>query len=187
MPSFVARLRPHLGLLLAVLALPALAGCVGAVAEGANMTRDRVIVDDNIAAAQAGDAVAQYKVGEALCCSLDEGDAFYSTPQSVAWLCRSADQGYGPASLMLGRIYAGDTVDGVRLLRRVATAIAGSSTDLPVSYAWMRRAQAQGQADAQGDAESVWAELSAEEQQRATALATGSAPLACEWADVIGG
>jgi hypothetical protein len=87
---------------------------------------------------------------------------------------------------MLGRIYAGDTVDGVRLLRRVATAIAGSSTDLPVSDAWMRRAQAQGQADAQGDAESVWAELSAEEQQRATALATGSVPLACEWSDVIG-
>lgn len=189
MHSFVSGVtsRSAWSALFVVLALPLLAGCVGAAVEGANMTRDKVVVNDNIQAAQAGDAVAQYRVGEAMCCSLDEGEAFYDTPQSVAWLCRSAAQGYGPASLMLGRIYAGDTVSGVRVLRRIANAVAGSSTDLPVSYAWLRRAEAQGDADAGSAAEAVWADIPAAEQARATALATGAEPLACEWSDVIGG
>lgn len=47
-------LKPALAGLLAL----ALAGCAGAAVEGANIARDQVVVDQNMAKAQAGDAEA---------------------------------------------------------------------------------------------------------------------------------
>src|SRR3546814_6649013 len=80
---------------IAAITLLALGGCVGAVAEGANIAKDKATVSNNIEAARAGDAEAQYKVGDALCCSLNEGEGFYDTPHSVAWLCSAAAQRHG--------------------------------------------------------------------------------------------
>lgn len=94
-------------LVCAGLLLVALAGCAAPILEGANITRDKVIINNNIDAANAGDAEAQYKVGNALCCSLDDDESgFYDTQKSVAWLCKSAAGGYAPAELKLGKIYS---------------------------------------------------------------------------------
>lgn len=171
--------------IIGILGLLALGGCVGAVTEGANITRDKVVLSDNLAAAQAGDPEAQYKVGKALCCSLNEGEGFYDTPKSVEWLCRAAAQGYGPAAYKLGEIYQGDVVTGVRVLRRVAQKVAGTSTDRAVAYGWLRRAEAYGSGEARATASDLWADLTPEERGRAEAMVTGRTPLPCTWDEVI--
>ena len=172
---------------LCCLALPALAGCVSAAVEGANMARDEVVYDDYIAAAEAGDAEAQYRVGEALCCSLGDREGIYDTRQSVEWLCRAAEQGYAPASLKLGRIYSGSVVKGVRLLRRAAEGVSGRPENLALSYAWLNRAAAQGSEDAEADARSLWPDLDEAEKTRAQALTTGGQTLPCRWDEVFPG
>jgi TPR repeat protein len=169
-----------------VCGLLALGGCVGAATEGANIARDKVIVSNNIEAAQAGDAEAQYRVGDALCCSLNEGEGFYDTPKAVAWLCRAAAQNHAPAALRLGEIYSGDVVDGVRVLRRVAQKVAGSSTDPAVAYGWMRRAEALGAQDARAAGSALWADMTAAERSRAEAMVLGRTPLPCTWEQVTG-
>ena len=171
---------------LGTLALFGLAGCVGAATEGANIAKDKVVVSNNIAAAQGGNAEAQYKVGKALCCSLNEGEGFYDTPKSVGWLCRAAAQNHGPAALKLGEIYSGDVISGVRALRRVAQGVAGTTTRPAVAYAWMRRAEALGVADARKPASALWADLTTAERGEAEAMVTGRTPLPCEWSAVVG-
>ena len=171
---------------LAAAALLTLAGCVGAVTEGANIAKDKVGVSNNIAAAQAGNAEAQYKVGKALCCSLNEGEGFYDTPKSVGWLCRAAAQRHGPAALKLGEIYSGDTISGARVLRRVAAGVAGSTTNMTVAYAWLRRADSLNVVEARGPANEIWAELTAAERADGEAMALGRKELPCEWGAVVG-
>ncbi len=90
-----------------------LSGCASAVVEGGHIARNRSIVNDNISKANRGDRIAQYKVGNAHCCSIDEKDrTFYSTRKAVGWLCASAVQGYAPAMYKIGKIYSGDVVRG---------------------------------------------------------------------------
>lgn len=168
-----------------MLALLLVAGCVGAVTEGANITRDKVIVSNNMDAALAGDAEAQYRVGDALCCSVNESKGFYDTPEAVAWLCRAAAQNHGPAAYRLGEIYAGDVVSGVRVLRRVAQRVAGTSTDRAVAYGWLRRAEALGVGDAREAGRDLWAELDVPERAKAEAMVLGRTPLPCAWDQVI--
>src|SRR3546814_10993486 len=103
---------------IAAITLLALGGCVGAVAEGANIAKDKATVSNNIEAARAGDAEAQYKVGDALCCSLNEGEGFYDPPHPVAWLCSAAAQRHGPASPKLAALYACEPTPGAPPLRR---------------------------------------------------------------------
>lgn len=164
-----------------------LGGCIGAAAEGANIVRDRAVFNNNIAAAQAGDVEAEYAVGAALCCSINEGEGFYNTPVAVSWLCRAATQGHGPAALRLADIYSGDVVDGIRLMRRVAQGVAGTSTNLPVAYAWAVRADMRGVEGARSTVDALWADLAPEDHLLAQGLATDhSRPLPCEWDEVIG-
>lgn len=169
-----------------VLGLSLLAGCAGAAVEGANIARDRLIASNNQAAAQAGDAEAQYRLGDALCCSVNEGDGFYDTPKAVGWLCRAARQNHGPAAYKLGEIYAGDVVDGVRVLRRVAQKAAGSSTDRAIAYGWMRRAEILGVGEARAAGTDLWIRLSTAERAKAEAIVLGRSPLHCTWDEVFG-
>lgn len=173
-------------MMLAVPGLLLLAGCAGAAVESANVVRDRMIVSNNLAAAEAGDPEAEFRVGDALCCSVDEGgEGFYDTPRAVGWLCRAAAQNHGPAAYKLGAIYAGDVVDGVRVLRRVAQRVAGSSTDYAVAYGWLRRAETLGVADARRASADLWTRLDAEERGRAEAIVLGRTPLPCTWEQVF--
>lgn len=168
-----------------LLLLPLLAGCAGVAAEGANVARDKLVVQNNIEAARAGNADAQYKVGDALCCSIHEGEGVYDTPMSVAWLCRAAAQGHGPAALKLGEIYSGDVISGLRVMRRVGQKIAGSTTDGPVAYAWLHRAETLGVKGANAAAGELWGTLTPGERDEASAMANGQRPLPCEWQDVV--
>lgn len=170
----------------AALSLAVLGGCVGAVTEGANIARDKVIFSSNIDAARDGDLEAQYRVGKALCCSLNEGEGLYNTPAAVGWLCKAADRDHGPAALEIGDIYSGNVVSGVRLMRRLAQMAAGSATDRPTSYAWYRRAENLGVTAARERAADLWAEMSAGERRRAEVFVLGDSQLPCRWNDVVG-
>lgn len=86
---------------LCCLALPALAGCVSAAVEGANMARDEVVYDDYIAAAEAGDAEAQYRL--ALVLRSGRTEAPDGPEQAVAWLRKAAEQGHAKAKEALGQ------------------------------------------------------------------------------------
>jgi TPR repeat protein len=149
----------------------ALAGCAGVVTESANIAKDKIMVERNIDRARAGDAEAQFKVGSSLCCSLMEDRAsFYDTDQSVTWLCMAARQAHAPAMLKLGKIFSGDTVDGVRVMRRVTSAAVGSSQNLPAAYAWTRMSADRGNRDAASLADSVWTSMTPADKQLASAM-----------------
>lgn len=163
----------------------AVSGCVGAVSEGARGAAAKITVDQNMAAARRGDREAQFKVGEALCCGVSERGGFYDTKQSVAWLCASAAQGYGPAMFKLGRIYAGDTVDGVRVIRRAANAVVGVSQNLPVSYAWFANAKAYGVAEAEESRQEIWKEMNSAQQKFAADQTAKGTKAICEWDEAM--
>ena len=162
-----------------------LSGCVSAALEGANIAKDEVVLRDNLAAAQQGDAVAQYKVGDALCCSVNEGSGFYDTRQAVGWLCASAVQGHVPAMHKIGEIYSGDVIDGVRLARRVAQGVAGTSENHPVAYAWLVQAAERGENDAQPLADELWDGMSSVEKDETRKLVDAGLQATCRWEDAI--
>jgi TPR repeat protein len=162
-----------------------LSGCVGAVSETANIAKDKIIISNNIKKAQAGDPEAQFKVGDSLCCSIgDSNKGFYDTKKSIEWLCRSADSQYGPAAFKIAQIYSGDTVSGVRVIRRIASKIAGKISVPSVAYSWFRFAEKYGEKDARKRADSMWASLDEKEREEAREYVTGQKKLPCLWADV---
>lgn len=161
-------------------------GCASVAIEGANVAKDEVVISKNIEEARAGVAEAQYKVGDAYCCSIHEGSGLYNTKTSVDWLCRSAKQDYAPAMLKLGKIYSGDVIDGVRVSRRVAQKLAGTSKNLPVAWAWLQLAADREEGNAAERASKVWEKL--DEAERAEAQQTYEKELSasCQWGEVIG-
>jgi len=156
-------------------------GCATVGIETANISKDKVVYNRHIEAAKNGDPVAQYKVGDALCCSINEKAVFYDTPKAVSWLCLSARQGHGPAMLKVGRILSGDVVDGVRLARRVAHSVAGKSTNFPVAYGWLRAAEGHGVPEARDRADNLWSEMSEPERAASKEFEGASLPKACTW------
>lgn len=165
--------------------LAALSGCASAVVEGARATASEVTINKHLAAAQAGDRVAQFEVGSAYCCSVNEGSELFNTPKAVGWLCRSAAQGYTPAMRKLGQIYMGDTIEGVRLSRRLARAVVGSSTNLVVSYAWLKQAAAGGEPEAGEEAAEVWSMLTPSQRQEANRQLSLGTNATCRWEQAI--
>lgn len=165
-----------------------LGGCATAAIETAQAAKSEVIIQANLEEAGAGDAEAQYKVGKAFCCSLHEGSGLYNTERAVHWLCESARQDYTPAMYELGKIYSGDTVDGIRLARRLAAGVAGSSTNLPVAAAWLQFAKDRGDAEAADMLPDLWSDMSEDDLAAARSIVErGMSEAPCRWGDVIGG
>lgn len=162
-----------------------LGGCATAAIEGAQVTKSEIIIAQNIDAARAGNPRAQFLVGEAYCCSLHEGSGLYNTQTSVEWLCKAARQSYAPAMFKLGKIYSGDTIDGVRLARRVAAGVAGTSTNLPVAAVWLRLAEMNGESDATDRLADVWEDMSTDDRAAAQQIFNDGLNAPCVWNEVI--
>ena len=160
------------------------AGCAAVVVEAAYGAKAKATYENNIDAANKGDKVAQFKVGEALCCEVNGRDGAYDTRRSVEYLCKSAAQGYGPAMYKLGRIYNGDTVDGVRLMRRAAAA-AMAPTNPPIAYAWFTNAKAYGEKDAADAAQEEWKEMTPQQQEVAKMQADRKLNATCRWEETM--
>ncbi len=127
-----------------------ISGCVSTAMEGANIAKDETVRSNNMAAANAGDAEAQYKVGKSYCCSpKNSTHAVYDNNKATEYLCLAARQNYAPAAYKLGNIYSGDTVSGLRLLRRAANAVSGDHlTNKTIAYYWYQQAALNNSEDA---------------------------------------
>lgn len=123
-----------------------LTGCAGVMVESARITHAATVRDNNMQAARAGNAEAQYLVGKSFCCTpRNNVDAFYNNSKATEFLCLAARQNHAQAAFELGKIYSGDRIDGIRLLRRAVTAIQGDDfTNNQVAYYWFKQAQLNG-------------------------------------------
>lgn len=91
----------------------ALASCsTGNKFEEANAARLR---GQLTAAAQKGDAKAQFDLGKTYCCNSGEPSGLIDNQVATQWFCRAARGGYAPAMRSLGRLYAGDLLGGPSL------------------------------------------------------------------------
>ncbi len=165
-----------------------LAGCIGAALEGANMTKDEVVRASNKEAAQSGDAEAQYKVGNSYCCAPGDGGAVYDNQKATEWFCRAAYQDHAASQWELGKIYSGDLVDGVRIIRRAATMVAGAGkdrTNRSLSLMWFELAAQNGNERAPKEASRLREDMSVAEIAESDLLLENWREAPCEWDDVF--
>lgn len=132
---------PRAALLLSIATIT-LGGCFGAAMESGRISAALAERNRHMDSALAGDAEAQYRVGLSYCCApRDDADAFYNNRKAIEFLCLAARQDHADAAFALGKIYAGDTIDGLRLWRRVATAMREDHlVDESVAAYWYGRA-----------------------------------------------
>ena len=156
--------------ILLLLTSTALTGCVGVAIEGVRMAAAASARSQNMDAALAGDAEAQYRVGMSYCCMpRNDAASFFDNRKATDFLCRAARQKHAAAAYELGKIHAGDTVTGLRLIRRAATWVAGDGVDdKVVAYYWFNRAADWGRTDARHAAD----QLGAQDISRFTSPAT---------------
>lgn len=123
---------------LAIFGILLTAGCASVPLELVDAAADQVRYSHNIDHAEAGDPIAQYAIGKALCCS----------EEAILWFCRSASQGMAEAMFRLGRIYAGDTADGPGLISRVIALVNEGEVDHAQAIYWFQMAAKTGGATA---------------------------------------
>jgi TPR repeat protein len=166
-----------------------LAGCFAPVVEGAHETYDYSKRSSLEPKAAAGDAQAQYELGESYCCVVT-GEAttsasVYDNNKATRWLCQSARQNYGPAQYKLARIYSGNLVEGIRILKRGAALLSDQKVDRPLALMWARIAAANGVEDAGELRDDLQKDATAEDLERTDALAAKWRSAPCEWQDVF--
>lgn len=167
------------------LSLLSLAGCGAVAIEGATVAVDKATVWRNIDDARAGDADAQYAVGNALCCSGDVPEGMlYSTTEALDWLCVAAGQGNADAMVKLAKVFEGDQIDGLRLLRRVAEAPFTTPANPAAAHYWYGRAAHAGVAEAGDTAADLHRDLTPAERAAAAQYAIAPTP-PCSWADLV--
>ena len=127
-----------------------LSGCAGVAMESARITRDTSSRNSHMQAALNGDPEAQYQVGKSYCCApRNDVDGFYNNQKATEFLCLAARQGHAMAAYEIGKIYSGDTIDGIRLIRRAATAVRGDDLENhEVAYYWFSQALQNGYSEA---------------------------------------
>lgn len=165
-------------------------GCAAVPLEGAIAAKSEVVIAKNMVAAENGNAEAQYKVGDAHCCSINEGSGIYNTQKAVDWLCRSAQQGYSPAMFRLGKILTGDVFDGPRVVARVSFGVYDmfnkATTNVPIAMAWLMQARDAGEEGAKERVDEVWADMTAADQLSAENYYALRLNAPCSWGDVSG-
>jgi TPR repeat protein len=173
--------------LIAVLALT-LDGCIAsAVRTGVDMA-DR---SSSRSKAEAGDAEAQYKLGQSWCCTLGGwqvpvADAVYDNETATEWLCRAAHQGYGPAQLALARIYA-DRPAHRSLKARLADTVISAPTNKAAGLMWATLAAASKAEGADTLLGTLTADAAPEDKAEAARMAADWQAAPCTWHDTIDG
>ena len=143
-------------------------GCASVPLELVDAAADQVRYSRNIDHAEAGDPIAQYAIGKALCCS----------EEAILWFCRSASQGMAEAMFRLGRIYAGDTADGPGLISRVIALVNDDEVDHAQAIYWFQMAAKAGEATAISASKQI--ELSPTEWVSLADYISGNAVTECE-------
>lgn len=138
--------------------------------------------------AEAGDRIAQYKLGESFCCHgggpLDR-ISVYDNEVATAWYCKSAHQDYGPAQLRLAKIYSGHPLHGIRMVQRASALVGSSGSDMAVALMWASVAAAQGDKGSIQLRDDIKAQATPEQRAKAEALFADWHSAPCRWSEVF--
>jgi TPR repeat protein len=171
------------------LALIALAGCVGPMM-GATTAKDVGERPAYQAKAEAGNAEAQFKLGDSWCCSVGNHQGLirknvYDNQTATEWLCKAARQGYGLAQVELARIYSGRPFR-YNAMKKLANRVLGAPTNMASALMWANLA-AQNHVEAAAELQTaLLSESSLDDQAEAKRLASNWRSAPCTWLETIG-
>lgn len=168
----------QLGVCAAVAAM--LSGCGVAVEGGVYAARANERAENKVAA-EAGNASAQLAYGRSFCCA----GLGYSTRTATEWICKAARQDYTPAQIEIGRIYLGNVVRSPS----IGGAVIGTARvkrDRVVALAWLKRAQALGNTDANRFVSFAETRATPEEIANAEQMSRSRSSIPCTYDEVVG-
>ena len=140
-----------------------LSGCTTIVYGLAKNEQTKIERKKYLESAQNGDKVSQYFVGASYCCGYSQ---IFHTDKAVAWLCRSAKQGYSRAQYQLANIYAGN----YNLQSTILMANDDYHLSATKAYGWFKVAEESGHAKAAEQAKRVRVNLSKEQLENANTI-----------------
>ncbi|MCE9648115.1 MAG: hypothetical protein K8R18_00695 [Parvibaculum sp.] len=161
-----------------------LSGCATAAIQGASRAKDQAVIASNESDAQAGDAVAQYKVGAAHCCTIAGSMGVLNNQEATHWFCKAAAQNNADAQYELGRIYSGDLVRGMNGPAKIGALLTEQPEDKPLALMWLNLAAANGNKDAGDAANSLSRDMTPAELAKAAIRQKSPQAQPCEWNDV---
>lgn len=143
------------------------------------------------ARAEAGDAEAQFRLGDSWCCVVrgaggSARDAAFNNETATEWLCRSAQQDYGPAEFELARIYSGRPYR-YNVEMSHAPRVAGAPANMAVALMWADLAKKNDVSGASDLRDAIAAEATVKDKDEKTRLEAAWEAAPCFWRDVIGG
>ena len=140
-----------------------LAGCIGPFTQTPEPLQK--IRQQWQAAAEQGNAQAQFQLGQSYCCS---GSTDHSTPTALHWYCRAALQGLASAQFEMANIFAGKQLDQ-------------SYNDTKSAFMWYTVAAAQGSQLALFERGNIASKLSPAATLEARHWATRWTQANCPW------
>ncbi len=135
--------------------------------------------------AQKGDAKAQFELGETYCCNSGTPGGLIDNRVATKWFCRAAKGGYGPAMRSLGRLYAGDLLEGPSLGKAVK--FFAKKADKATALMWLEVAISHGSEPAVGDGLALRRQMTAAQTSRATRMLGDWRRQPCTWDKVFAG
>jgi TPR repeat protein len=177
-------------LLLLIGSCAMLAGCVAPVVNGARAGIDIAKRHSLSAKATAGDAQAQYKLGNTYCC--ESGPEFARSlsirdnQKATEWLCRAAVQSYGPAQYELARLYAGHESGGFGPVAWISAPFRRNKESAwPSAWVWASLAASNGVRKAVKLRDESFRRLSSSEQQSVLLILDDWHDQPCTWKQVL--
>jgi TPR repeat protein len=179
-----SRLLPALSAILAL----SLTGCA-AYTQAAFTAKDmgeREIYQEK---ADAGDADAEYRLGDSWCCTVlghhsHLQQKIHDNQTATEWLCKSAHQNYAPAQITLARIYSGRPFR-YNSMKQLAEKVKGAPKNMAAALMWARQAQANNSDDAADLIKTITDESSSEEQALADRMSQSWASQPCTWDETV--
>lgn len=173
----LTRLTALAGLVSAALALQA---CIGVAANTSTLAVKSSKRDELRPLAEAGNAQAQFELGESFCCM---GPGF-DTGTATHWLCRAALQEHPGAMHELGRIYRGDVSRSPAPGQKLMKALRGQRSDRHAMM-WMALAAEHGYTDAAESLAELEAQANPDDSEAAAVMRQDWRKQACEYQDVF--
>lgn len=161
-----------------------LSGCATAAIQGASRASDQVTIASYKSDAEAGDPVAQYKVGMAHCCTIAGSMGVLNNQEATKWFCKAAAQGNTDAQYELGRIYSGDLVRGMNGPAKIGALLTKQPENKPIALMWLGMAATGGNKDAKEAARDLSKDMTQDEIDQASTLRQKPYAQPCEWNDV---
>jgi TPR repeat protein len=173
---------------LAVALIFSLAGCVAVAVKGVETGSELATIAKNSAAADAGDAEAQYRVGAAYCCAIGKADLGHDNQKATDYLCRAARQNHEPAQYLLGRIYSGHPIVGFNPQESGKLALIGSDKNMPLAIMWLTLAADHSDEEAsrsRKELDALAKTASLQDKAKAQELIHDWQNAPCQWNDVF--